>query len=247
MFRNVTTIRLPEVDSTSDEAKRILTEGRATTPLVVLADRQTAGRGRRGRTWWSDQGSLTVTVAVDPATIGLPAERWPALALAAAVAVVDALEPPLLRGTVGIRWPNDVEASDRKLAGLLPEILETTAGPRLLLGIGLNVAVDFERAPAEVRDLAVSLHELLGWSMDRDELLGRLLDRLEGALQRLADNDPGLSTRWAELDRLRGRDVAIAQAEAVIRGIARGITPAGRLLVEVDGRCREIAGGQVLR
>lgn len=242
-----TLIHHAEIASTSDEAKRLLIGGTAVPPFVVRADRQTAGRGRQGRAWWSDAGSLTFTVGLDPRAYSLDATHWPRIALAAAVAVIEALEPPLPPGTLGIRWPNDVEANGRKLAGLLPESIETPHGPRLALGIGLNVSTNLTAAPAEVRSMATSLGALLGSSVDRDGVLGRILDRLGIVLAALARDDVALAARWSQLDTLRGCPVRIDQGGAIIAGIARGLAPDGRLLVLSGGRIVPIAGGQVLR
>src|SRR3989442_439204 len=130
------------VDSTSDLARRLLLEGSAELPMVVRADRQTRGRGRGAHAWWSDAGSLTFTIGIDPAAHGLRSEHEPRLALAAAVAVIDALGPVLTSGTPGIRWPNDIEVAGRKLGGILPERVAGPAGTRLVIGIGLNLTTD---------------------------------------------------------------------------------------------------------
>jgi BirA family biotin operon repressor/biotin-[acetyl-CoA-carboxylase] ligase len=247
MLSNAHRIHVVEIGSTSDEAKRLLLSGEVTPPFVVRADRQLAGRGRQGRAWWSDAGCLTVTLGLDPRAHGLDSSHWPRLALAAAVGLIDSLEPPLPAGTLGIRWPNDVEAGGRKLAGLLPEFVATPAGPRLALGIGLNVAADLSRAPAEVRSLAVSLDELLGSSLPLDPVLERILRKLDHALQALALDDPGLCRRWAHLDTLAGQIVRIDQGQQIVEGTAQGIDLSGRLLVDVEGQVRAITGGQVLR
>jgi BirA family biotin operon repressor/biotin-[acetyl-CoA-carboxylase] ligase len=247
MRLDVTTIHLGEVASTSDEAKRLLLAGSPPPPFVVRADRQTAGRGRQGRSWWSDDGSLMFTIGIDPRAIGLTPSHWPRLALAAAVGIVEALEPPLPVGTLGIRWPNDVEAGGRKLAGLLPESIETPQGPRLALGVGLNVATDLASAPDAVRSMATSLAALLGCSLDLDAVFHRMLDRLGPALEALARDDPALAARWSRLDTLVGREVRIDQGGVILAGIGRGVDHHGRLLLETPGQLVPVAGGQVLR
>jgi BirA family biotin operon repressor/biotin-[acetyl-CoA-carboxylase] ligase len=236
-----------ELGSTSDEAKRLLAAGSPAPPFVVRADRQTAGRGRPGRSWWSDAGSLTFTVGLDPRACGLNAFHWPRIALATAVGIIEALEPPLPPGTLGIRWPNDLEAAGRKLAGLLPELVETPHGPRLALGIGLNVTTDLTAAPPEVRPMATSLAALLGRPLSLDEVLDRVLDRLGTVLAALARDDPALAERWSRRDTLLGRPVRIDQSGAILSGVGRGVDPRGVLWVESQGRLVPISGGQVLR
>src|SRR5438105_2434385 len=132
-------IRRDVVESTSDLARELVVAGAGELPLAVWARRQTRGRGRGTNLWWSDEGSLTFTIALDPAAHGLRPELEPRLALATAVVVIDAIVPLDLAQPPGIRWPNDIEAGGRKLAGILPERVETPRGPRLLIGIGLNV------------------------------------------------------------------------------------------------------------
>src|SRR5690349_13568833 len=94
------------VTSTSDLARELVVEGRSPLPLLVRAARQTRGRGRGQNAWWSDAGSLTFTIALDPAEHALRPEHEPRLALATAVAVVGAIEPLLPGRAPGIRWPN---------------------------------------------------------------------------------------------------------------------------------------------
>lgn len=247
MLRTAPRIHVAEIGSTSDEARRLLRAGELATPFVIRADRQLAGRGRQGRTWWSDPGCLTATVALDPAAIGLTPTYWPRVALAAAVAIVDALEPPLIAGTLGIRWPNDVEASGRKLAGLLPEIVPSPAGPRLALGIGVNVAPDLAAAPPQIRAMATSVEILLGRRLSLKEVLDRILIGLERTLGALASDSPSLVTRWQGLDALRGETVRIDRGESILEGQSVGVDGLGRLLVNVGGEVQAVAGGQVLR
>ena len=144
-----TTIAYDIVDSTSDRAAELVREGRCTLPLLVWARKQTQGRGRGTHEWWSDAGSLTLTLAIDPLVHGLTVENEPKLALATAVAVIEALnELELGSPSLGIRWPNDLEVEGRKLGGILPEHLETPHGHRILVGIGLNVQTNLAAAPA---------------------------------------------------------------------------------------------------
>ena len=132
-----TMIVLEEVESTSDRAAHLVRSGDVALPLCVWARRQTRGRGRGTRSWWSDSGSMTFTLAIDPEAHGLVCESEPKLALATAVAVIEALaELGFGSPALGIRWPNDLEAGGRKLGGILPERVETDHGRRVLIGAG---------------------------------------------------------------------------------------------------------------
>ncbi|MBY0398035.1 MAG: biotin--[acetyl-CoA-carboxylase] ligase, partial [Thermoleophilia bacterium] len=109
-------IEREELASTSDLARALVAGPGLAYPILVRALRQTRGRGRGANAWWSDDGSLTFTLALDPAAQRLRAEHQPRVALAVAVAIVDAVTPLLADpSTLGIRWPNDVEAGGRKL------------------------------------------------------------------------------------------------------------------------------------
>jgi BirA family biotin operon repressor/biotin-[acetyl-CoA-carboxylase] ligase len=153
---------------------------------------------------------------------------------------------------IGIRWPNDVEIGERKLAGLLPEAIETPSGRRILIGIGLNLATCFDHAPPELSRMAVSLTSL-GLETknvaDPRKVLEMILDHLGRLLFGLASDDPMLAERWEAADLLRGRRVRIDLGSRILRGLARGIGPDGalRLAPEDGGPVLSIAGGQVLR
>ena len=236
--------------STSDHARARAFEDGTVLPLLVRADRQTRGRGRGLNSWWSDSGSLTFTLVLDPAAHRLRPEHEPRLALACAVAVIDAIAHEFRIGATGIRWPNDVEAGGRKLGGLLPERVETPFGSRLLIGIGLNVLTRAESAPVKVRRMAVSLIDLAPVPLPAgspDRLLFAFLERIEPVLNRLAEDDPVLSGRWNELDLLRDQWVRVGQGPRIVEGVGRGIDPEGALLLGNGRAMSRIVGGQVLR
>src|SRR5205807_1648771 len=146
--------------------------------------------------WWSDAGSLMFTMALDPAAHGLAVESEPQLALAAAVAVIDALHELDLGGPfIGIRWPNDLEGDGRKLGGILPERIETPRGHRILIGVGLNVLTNLADAPAEVRSMATTLDAMHARPLEAAVLprvLAAILGRFDSVLRRLVDGDPEL-------------------------------------------------------
>jgi BirA family biotin operon repressor/biotin-[acetyl-CoA-carboxylase] ligase len=244
-------IDLDETTSTSDVARKLVLEGSTPLPFVVRAKRQSAGRGRGSHSWWSDEGSLTFTAAVDPGALGLRVQDQHKASLAAGVALVDALPENAPSPTLGIRWPNDVEFQGKKLAGILCELVQTATGSRLLVGIGLNVRTNFETAPSEIRNLATSLSILAGETIgpEHDEpIVFRTLDRLLLCLQMLATGNAYLPMRWSALDLLAGTDITVDQAGVIVRGRACGIGLDGALLLRTEERgIVEIRGGQILR
>jgi BirA family biotin operon repressor/biotin-[acetyl-CoA-carboxylase] ligase len=110
-----------EVGSTNDVALGWAADPALATPALVVAERQTAGRGQRSNRWWSSEGSLTFSLVVQSGDAGLMSEAWPRLPLATAVALGDALHPLAPGVPWGIRWPNDLFAGGRKIAGVLVE------------------------------------------------------------------------------------------------------------------------------
>jgi BirA family biotin operon repressor/biotin-[acetyl-CoA-carboxylase] ligase len=245
-----TLILREELGSTSDLARALVMKGQEKLPLLVRTLRQTAGRGRGANRWWSDEGSLTFTIALDPAAQGLEQEQGPRVALATAVAIIDAIEPELPGAPLGIRWPNDIEIGGRKLGGILPELVQTPAGRKLLVGIGLNVCTNFDSAPADVQRLATSL---AAWAAaplgqkDLDRLLDSILESFSRALDSLARGEPRLAQRWASLDMLVGQQVRIQQGSRLLRGAGIGIDAEGRLRLWSDQEVIVVSGGQVLR
>jgi BirA family biotin operon repressor/biotin-[acetyl-CoA-carboxylase] ligase len=239
------------VDSTSNVAAGLVRQGTESLPLLVWARRQTAGRGRGSHGWWSDAGSLTFTVAIDPASHRVPVGYEPALALATAVAVIEAIhELDRAAPSVGIRWPNDLDVDGRKLGGILPERVETEDGHRVLIGVGLNVLCNFADAPEEIRSMATSLasYHAEYWNETvLPELLSAILRRLESVLRRLVENDPLLPAEWNRLDVLRDRLVEVDTGEQIVTARGLGIDAQGALCLHDGWKELRLFGGQVLR
>ncbi len=240
------------VASTSDRAAELVRSGEIALPLCVWSSRQTRGRGRGTQTWWSDSGSLTFTLAIDPDAYGLVPASEPKLALATAVAMIDALaDLGFTAPALGIRWPNDVEIDGRKLGGILPERIETNDGHRILIGVGINVSTDMATAPAEVRRVATSLsamaEEPCSTPQSSPRLLAAILDQFASVLTRLAEGDRALSDRWKALDLLRDAWATVDLGNRIAAGCGRGIDEDGALCLDQGGTILRLTGGRVLR
>jgi BirA family transcriptional regulator, biotin operon repressor / biotin---[acetyl-CoA-carboxylase] ligase len=181
---------------------------------VAACDKQTAGRGRRGREWYSPPGAgLLFSLALEPHTAP---DRLPAFSLVAAEAVCTVCDPRAM-----VRWPNDVMIEGQKVAGVLPELCDS----KLVVGFGVNVNQTPSGLPEQARVPATSLRIERGGEVDRVELLVDLLVELErryDAFER--DGFAGL-----ERDELRGHTVQLVGGR---RGLCEGVDELGRLIVD---------------
>jgi BirA family biotin operon repressor/biotin-[acetyl-CoA-carboxylase] ligase len=236
--------RFERVGSTNDVVRDWLAAG---TPevCVALADEQTAGRGRNGRTWSSPPGAgLLVSLGFRPTWLA-PDRVWQLAALVS-LAMADAAQSVanLAAGTIGLKWPNDLVLVDgdeiRKLAGVLGETDGLgTDDPRAIIGIGVNAdwpAADF---PADLAPTMTSLRAASGdRPIDVDALAERFLANVEPRVEALRDGRFD-AAGWTERQVTTGRDIELVRSEGSIeRAIARGVDPVtGALWVTArDGR-----------
>lgn len=211
--------------------------------LVLLAERQTGGRGRRGRTWTSP---LAAHVYLSVArSFGGGLARLGGLSLVAGVAVAEALRGLGVEG-IGLKWPNDLLVAERKLGGLLVEGGGEAGGPvRAVVGIGLNVNMPVVQGTA-IDQPWIDLAHALPARPPRDRVVAQVLESLLPALalfdaQGLAPFLP----RYAALDALRGRRVVVYQAQGDITGTAEGIGEDGALRLRVGRELRAVHAGEV--
>ncbi len=207
---------LDETPSTQDECRRLADR----SGLLVTALRQTAGRGRLGRQWSDVRGegvALTIAVA---------AQSPERLSIASAIAVCEAAEHFAGR-SLGIRWPNDIMADNRKLAGILIEQF----GPLALIGIGVNVNQDVW--PESLAEIAISLRELLDSPQDRVAVIHRVVSQLGDALGR---GDDRLTAAFQDRDMLAGTTQHFTIGRERLTGVVERIDPLRGMLVRTaDG------------
>jgi BirA family transcriptional regulator, biotin operon repressor / biotin---[acetyl-CoA-carboxylase] ligase len=235
---DATPVWLDEVGSTNDEARR-RAEDDAPDWTVIVAEHQTAGRGRLGRTWRdAPGGSLLCSVLLRPR---LDAGEVHLLTLAAAVAMIDAAGLPGLAA----KWPNDLVVGERKCGGILAEAELRGGGIRhVVLGVGVNVSSSPEHLPEEVRSSSTSL-AIEGAAVDRDGLLTRFLASLRALVEA-----PGFPSEVVDAYRPRCRTLsrlvrAVTTSGDRIEGRAVDVDERGSLLVERDGRVERVAFGEV--
>ncbi|HXW82965.1 MAG TPA: biotin--[acetyl-CoA-carboxylase] ligase [Candidatus Binataceae bacterium] len=229
----------------TQEVARELAESGANGGTVVIAEMQTAGRGRLGRSWHSPRGaSLYSTTILRP---HMPIADVPQLSLVAGVAVAEALEREA-PGIVSLKWPNDVWLLRRKAGGILAEAV-TDSQQRLtavLLGIGINVNLAPEDIPAELRDKATSLYAALGRRIDRIAIADALFSALDSRYMEFVERGFGANRQqWERFSALTGKRVVAGDGESREAGVVRGIDFDGALLLEVNGTIRRFLAGDV--
>ena len=207
--------------SSNDELRELAAAG-APDGQILLALRQTAGRGRRGASWHASPGdSLAFSVLLRPAE---PPALWPRLALATGLAVAEALESFSLRP--GIKWPNDVWLARRKVAGILVE-----GGPGFaIVGIGINVnTADF---PSEIASIATSMRLVAGEPFDPAEVLVALIRRIARRCRQIDMEFPEVIAGIRSRCVLTGETVTLQKSNGIESGRVEGIGDGGELLLQ---------------
>jgi BirA family biotin operon repressor/biotin-[acetyl-CoA-carboxylase] ligase len=234
-----------EIDSTNDYA-RLLAERGEPQGAIVVAEQQNRGRGRLGRRWVSPPyANLYCSIILRPK---LPPAHAPRITLTAAVALADAIES-FAPAAPAIKWPNDIMAGGKKLAGVLTEAASNPQRVEfVILGIGVNVNFPLDSMPPELRERATSLSVLAGRSVSREGFLRRLihdLDRCYGILEETGF--AALAPLWDARFGLRGQRVRVEMTDRTINGRAIGIDADGALVIESpDGGCQRIVAGDVI-
>lgn len=232
---------LPEIDSTNTELMRRARAGRL-DPVLLVAERQTAGRGRLGRAWASGAEGAASPTAPEPGpasltfSIGLPLapSDWSGLSLVVGLVVAESLHPALR-----LKWPNDLWWRDRKLGGILVETASQGADRQVVVGVGLNIAPrdgqGLSTPPAALREL---------WpEADAPTALARVVPPLMAALRRFErEGFAPFQARFAACDALAGRTVRLSDGT---EGRADGVAPDGALLVHTSGGMKRVTSSEV--
>lgn len=232
-----------ETDSTNTQAARLLAEGEE-TPFVVVAGRQTAGRGRRGRAWHSeDAGNLYLSIALRPL---LPPARMQTFTLWMGLATCLAVKD-LCNVSLQVKWPNDLHWQGRKVAGMLTEARsDSELLHDLVFGLGLNINGDTGQFPAEVRAVAASLCEASGAAYAINAIAADLIHRLLEACEAFLSGDyrTVFAENWEVCDALTGREITVSTHDGELSGRYQGIGEDGTLrLRTADGALNNIAAG----
>jgi len=259
-----------ELGSTNDRAAELAGSIEIPLPALVIARRQTAGRGRGTHRWWATDGALTFSVVIDTAMLGISMRDWPRLSLTMAVAICDALaeqlEPSTQRAAsssapttadesphrdpssnrLGIKWPNDVILDGAKVGGIL---IESPSGAatreRLVVGIGINVNNAWRLAPRESGGVGIALCDVSGRTHDLSAVLISALNAIQSRIQQLAENSPGLPKTWQQLCWLTEQEVEVSAEGKRMEGVCNGIDIDAALLVKNASGTQRFYSGSV--
>jgi BirA family biotin operon repressor/biotin-[acetyl-CoA-carboxylase] ligase len=236
---------LAETGSTNDVAMRLGREGVAGGVLVV-AEKQTAGRGRFGRKWESAGGrGIWLSLLLEPP---LPFEQWPRLTTWMAVEAAAAVER-VAPVRCGIKWPNDLQIAGRKVGGMLMEIgtREGEQRPFVVAGLGINANHRDSDFPEELREIATSVRLAGGAAIDRAELIARLIEALQSRWDSLGD--PAFEAVIAEATQrssVLGRWIRVQAPDGVLEGEAAALNGEGHLVLRsADGALHTLLAGEV--
>jgi len=229
------------IDSTNLKAKELANNG-AAHGTIVIADEQTAGRGRMGRSWYSESGkNLTFSIILNPQ---MNQHYIGALSLYAGLSVTQALQQ-FLQVSPKCKWPNDILIDNKKICGILSEsIFKDKDLKAVIIGIGLNVNQTI--FPGDLNRTATSLALASGREFNRFEVLAKVLQRLEtnykiiqkGLLENILE-------KWKRFSPMFEKETLVSQNENNIRGIAVGLDLDGGLILQTENGKKKIIAGEV--
>ncbi len=226
-----------EVESTNDEAKKLVREGKAVSGMLFLADYQTQGRGRGGNQWVCPRGAgLLFSLLLEPDEA---AAFWNRMSLAVGLAIVDVLGG--LELDVKLKWPNDLYLGGKKLGGVL---IENVNG-FLIVGVGLNV--DVEEFPEEVAARAISLANVCGDRVNREKLLSDIVKMIFKYGSLIGDHFGYLRERVMECFYLKEQRVEMKVNGDILEGDVLGLSENGYLLVACEDGLEEICNATEIK
>ncbi len=230
-----------ELGSTQDRARELAADAATKLPALVVAERQSSGRGRGEHLWHTAVGSLAFSLLLDESSIQSGPRDSSRLSLAVTTALVRVVQTYLPTRRVGLHWPNDVFVGDRKLAGVLIERLATG---RLLIGVGLNVNNRLADAPPELHSKLTTLADLLGAASDRNEILIAVVAAINHQLHQLSHT---AGNRFDEFCLQRGATLTVQVGDEQISGVCLGISDDGGLRIETPSGERILHTGSLIQ
>ncbi|MCX8069104.1 MAG: biotin--[acetyl-CoA-carboxylase] ligase [Thermodesulfovibrionales bacterium] len=241
-------IHRPVVDSTNNLAIELANEGDA-DGLVVIADCQTAGKGRRGNDWFSPEGNLYMSVVL---ASGLNEEMpssqnnlFQLITFMSAISVVDAIKD-LLDKKISLKWPNDIHIEDKKVGGILIESrYEGEMLKFIVIGIGINLINT--SLPPSIESKATYINQFLNRPISRDDIVFSILKSLDTWLKRFRQKRfDEIVQKWKAYNNTIGRLVRVTSDERIITGLAKDISNVGSLIIQDNkGQVFSITNGSL--
>lgn len=233
-----------ETASTNEDALALAASG-ATTPFVCLAERQLAGRGRRGRSWQSPLGAniyLSLCLSFEQGASALEG-----LSLVVGLGVLEALRRSGLDDRAGLKWPNDLWVGGRKLAGILIELAGDMDGRcQVVIGVGINLAPLPEAMAGEVAQPWTDLASEIGERPQRNALVADVLETLLAHCDQFSrEGFAPFRSDWQAVDVLHGELVSVTTGPRRQDGRCCGVDERGALLLDLDGEVQSLHGGEV--
>jgi BirA family biotin operon repressor/biotin-[acetyl-CoA-carboxylase] ligase len=234
---------LQQVDSTNAQAMRHLASG-AVPPFLVIAEQQTAGRGRRGRSWASPFGENLYYSLVLRVSGGM--RQLEGLSLVVGLALLQALRDAGA-ADAGLKWPNDLLVGGRKIAGILLELSGDPADVcHVVIGIGVNINMRVTPQGEVIDQPWTSLRQVLGEQVDRNVFVAGLNRQLERYLQlHQVQGFAALREQWEANHLWQGRVVVLAAGAQTIQGRVLGVDDTGALRLQIDGQEKVFSGGEL--
>lgn len=236
----------PATESTMDDAKRMIQRFNLQNGALVMAETQTAGRGRLGRQWISPPDvNLYFTIVLYPSDNGLkPLPYVTPLAIARAIEEVTSARGFDLR--LDLKWPNDVQIGGKKVAGVLIETEHGVERPTAFIGAGINVNLEVGEHP-EIRDIATSVRDATGATMPREEVLSAFCNHFESLYETAKAGNQAPFEDWKARLITLGQQVQARTPSGVVDGLAVDTAADGALILELPDRTRvAIEAGDVL-
>ena len=229
-----------ELPSTNDLAKE-LAKTDTKLPALILAEQQTAGRGRGSNRWLSQGNQLTFSMLIAPSQFDLSINEVPTISITTALALCQAI-----KSTTGIealiKWPNDVYLQDKKLAGIL---LESPVQDRLVIGVGVNL----DWAPTDDDDLrmnGIALSEDADENLSANALLIAFIEKFESLLCNLKADSKQIATDWNESSYLTCKTITVESDNNLVTGLCGGLGIHGELLVKAGSEFLAFTTGTVV-
>lgn len=235
-------LRFESVSSTNDIAKRLARKG-LPEGAVVLAKMQEQGRGRRDRRWFSPLGGLWFSVVLRP---GVPPSCISLIPIAVGVSTARTIRR-LFRLDVVLKWPNDVMAGARKIAGILTESSAAVDDCYAIVGFGINANNSYASMPPQLRDETISLSDLLRSRVNVDWLMQENLKEFAEVYAKiLADDSADVVTEWKRLTDMLRQPILVYEDEAFFQAIAVDLDSDGALLIQTeDGTLRRLISANI--